>query len=131
MWTCKRHSVNSGAVSSKQRNGDRMKVVKTSERKNMKKWIEEGRKEKIMMLNIMIILTGILILIATGFLLVDSNLYAGFYSIVYVLLAFLCVLNEERLCERNKRISRICSIGAVVLFVIAGAVTIVNILGIM
>ncbi len=108
-----------------------MKVVKTSERKNMKKWIEEGRKEKIMMLNIMIILTGILILIATGFLLVDSNLYAGFYSIVYVLLAFLCVLNEERLCERNKRISRICSIGAVVLFVIAGAVTIVNILGIM
>ena len=108
-----------------------MKVVKTSERKNIKKWIEEGRKEKIMMLNIMIILTGILILIATGFLLVDSNLYAGFYSIVYVLLAFLCVLNEERLCERNKRISRICSIGAVVLFVIAGAVTIVNILGIM
>ena len=108
-----------------------MKVVKTTERKNMKKWIEEGRKEKIMMLNIMIILTGILILIATGFLLVDSNLYAGFYSIVYVLLAFLCVLNEERLCERNKRISRICSIGAVVLFVIAGAVTIVNILGIM
>ena len=108
-----------------------MKVVKTSERKNMKKWIEEGRKEKIMMLNIMIILTGILILIATGVLLVDSKLYAGFYSIVYVLLAFLCVLNEERLCERNKRISRICSIGAVVLFVIAGAVTIVNILGIM
>lgn len=108
----------------------RMKVVKTSEGKQGKKWLQEENKERERWLNVMNIITGIAIIISTGFLLADSRLYVWFYSIVYLLLAFLCVLNGERLCEKNKKVSRICSIGAVVLFIIAGIVTIINILGI-
>lgn len=105
-----------------------MKVVKTSERKQVKKWLQEENKEREMLLNMISIVTGIVILISTGFLLVDSRLYVWFYTIIYLLLAFLCVLNGERLCEKNKKVSRICSIGAVVLFIIAGIVTTINIL---
>lgn len=107
-----------------------MKVVKTSEQKQVRKWLKEENKERQMWLSVMIIITGIAILISTGFLLVDSRLYVFFYTVVYLLLAFLCVLNGERLCEKNKKVSRICSIGAVVLFIIAGIVTTINILGI-
>lgn len=108
-----------------------MKVAKQSEQKKVKKWIEEGKKERILILNALTIVTGILIIIATGFLLVNSSRYVGFYSIVYLLLAFLSALNGERLCDKNKQLSRICSIGAVVLFVVACIVTIINVLGIL